>query len=355
MIYSALLSTLALMLAIALDMVIGDPESIPHPVQLMGKWISFWENMILGPKEGHFAKGDETQVSKPDNIKKKELLGGFFMVLTLVVLCVGIAEGLLKLSRHFSVLIYFFLYLLMCWQILAAGSMSREANNVEKKLKEGDLKGARQALSRIVGRDTENLSEGEVISAAVESVAESTADGVINPLFYLALFGPPGGFAFKGVNTVDSMAGYHNERYEYFGKAGARLDDILGFLPSRMAGVAILISGYICGLYKRGVKTLFEQWGRFRNLPSSPNAGQTEAAMALVLGIELGGTAYYAGKEIQRPRLGVPGREPEIEDISRAIKLMYYAEALCLLFFLAITFMIGVWTFGTSVLWNVTQ
>ncbi len=352
MFYSALLSILALMLGIVLDMLIGDPEGIPHPVQLMGKWISIWEDLILGPKEGHFAKGAGT-VSKPGHIRRKEFLGGFFMILTLLLLSVGIAEGLLGIGRHFSILIYFFLYLLMCWQTLAAGSMSREAKNIEQKLREGDLAGARQALSRIVGRDTENLTESEVICAAVESIAESTADGVINPLFYLALFGPPGGFGFKAVNTVDSMVGYHNERYEYFGKAGARLDDILGFLPSRLGGAALLAAGCISGMCKRDLKTLFELWGRFRNLPSSPNAGQTEAAIALILGIELGGAAWYAGKEIQRPRLGLPEREPEIQDIRRAIRLMYYAEALCLLLFLTAAVLIAVWTFGTGVLLSI--
>ncbi len=382
-----------------LDALIPDPYRLPHPVQLMGAFISLLDRLFLGKKDGGSVKGKkENEKSKSGGRKLYEFLAGLCLSVLLMALSAAIPLLLLYFCALYLPWLFWFLYVFMVWQILAAGSMAREAKKIEKKLLVKDLPGARKALSGIVGRDTDQLSKEDVVRACVESVAESASDGVFNPLLYLCLFGPVGGFVFKAVNTMDSMIGYHSTRYEYFGKTGARLDDLLGFIPSRIGGLLMLIAGKlfmekheksnrysifharICaasgpnctdpagesasanspeaaasrhlgksreGGFPRNASAppkrsgFFSDWNRFRRLPTSPNAGQTEAAMALSLGIRLGGTAYYGGIPIDRPRLGHEDREPETADISRSVRLMLLTEAFCFLCFAALGTALG--------------
>ena len=332
-----------------LDALIPDPYRLPHPVQLMGAFISLLDRLFLGKKDGGSVKGKkENEKSKSGGRKLYEFLAGLFLSVLLMALSAAIPLLLLYFCALYLPWLFWFFYVFMVWQILAAGSMAREAKKIEKKLLAKDLPGARKALSGIVGRDTDQLPEEDVVRACVESVAESASDGVFNPLLYLCLFGPVGGFVFKAVNTMDSMIGYHSTRYEYFGKTGARLDDLLGFIPSRIGGLLMLIAGKLfMGKSREDGSSqntpipqkhsgFFSDWNRFRRLPSSPNAGQTEAAMALSLGIRLGGTAYYGGVPIDRPKLGHEDREPETADISRSVRLMLLTEAFCFLCFAAL-------------------
>ena len=368
-----LLHFLAVFCGTFLDTLIGDPEGLPHPVQAIGLIISAFERLVLGKKQGHYAKGvvssekqtsdtkqtDEaaakpgrqktTNVSavKSSSRKAFEFVAGILLAVLLLLLSIIVPFAILYALYKLNIFLCFVLYVFMTWQIMAAGSMAKEARGVDERLAQDDLPGGRKAVARIVGRDTANLSKEEVIKAAVESVAESTSDGILNPLFYLIFFGPMGGFAYKSANTMDSMIGYHNSRYEYFGKAGARLDDIMGWIPARFGGLFMLLVG---SAYKYQASSsqktnAFSAWNYFRRLPSSPNAGQTEAAMALSLGIELGGPALYAGKLINRPRLGYPEREPETEDITRSVAIMYRTELVFFLFFTLLALELGAWIF----------
>lgn len=215
----------------------------------------------------------------------------------------------------------------MCYQLLAAKSLRDESMKVHDALERGDVEGARYAVSMIVGRDTKPLTKEGIIKAAVETVAENASDGVIAPLLYMALGGPVAGFLYKGINTMDSMVGYRNDRYEYFGKAAARLDDAVNFLPSRLSALLMLGAAAVSGMdWRRGL-AIFR---RDRKNHKSPNSAQTEAACAGILGVQLAGDAWYFGKLVKKPYIGDPVRPVETEDIRRANGLMYGTEWLAL-------------------------
>ena len=194
-------------------------------------------------------------------------------------------------------------------------------------LKEGDLPAARRAVAMIVGRDTERLTEEGVAKAAVETVAENTSDGIVAPLIFLALGGPALGFFYKAVNTMDSMVGYKNERYLYFGRTAARLDDVLNFLPSRISAWLMILAAAILGMEGKNAKRIYL---RDRKNHASPNSAQTEAVMAGALRVQLAGDAWYFGELYKKPTIGDPFRAVEPEDIVRANRLMYLTSALAL-------------------------
>ena len=194
-------------------------------------------------------------------------------------------------------------------------------------LEEGDLPKARKAVSMIVGRDTQKLTEEGVAKAAVETVAENSSDGVIAPLLFLALGGPALGFFYKAVNTLDSMVGYKNDTYLYFGRFSAKLDDVLNFIPSRISGLLLVLASPLAGLSMEGAWKIFR---RDRRNHASPNSAQTEAAVAGALGVQLAGDAYYFGKLYKKPTIGDPLRPVEYEDIRRVNRLMYAAVCLAL-------------------------
>ena len=217
------------------------------------------------------------------------------------------------------------------YQLLAARSLQKESMAVYSPLKAHDLEGARRAVSRIVGRDTQALDETGVAKAAVETVAENTCDGVIAPLIFLFLGGLPAGMAYKAVSTLDSMVGYKNDKYRFFGWASARLDDILNFIPARLSGLLLCLGAALLpGCSGRRAWTIF--W-RDRRKHASPNSAHTEAACAGALGVRLAGDASYFGKVVHKPTLGDPVRPVESEDIPRACRLMYAGAGLLLLLF----------------------
>ena len=214
-----------------------------------------------------------------------------------------------------------------CYQILAAKSLKVESDRVYVALKEEGLEAGRKAVSMIVGRDTQNLTEKGVVKAAVETVAENTSDGVIAPLFYMLIGGAVLGFAYKAVNTMDSMVGYKNEKYRYFGTAAAKLDDVVNYIPARISAILMIIAAFITGMDGKNALRIFK---RDRYNHKSPNSAQTEAVMAGALDVQLAGDAWYFGVLNKKPTIGEPVREIEIEDIRRSHTLLYVTSVLAL-------------------------
>lgn len=287
-----------LFIAVGLDVVLGDPSWLPHPVQLIGQFITVLEKFL------------RQQI-------KNEAVAGVWLGSLTVLVSAGIAWGLSCL--HPWVRIY------LMYAALAPRCLMNEALAVKRVLQQGNVLAARQQLSRVVGRDTASLSATDIIRATVETVAENTADGVIAPLFYL-LLGLPWGlsvpfvWAFKAASTLDSMVGYKNQRYFYLGRFSARLDDVLGYLPARITGLLLPVAAWLC---RQDARLAWRMLWRDHGKHASPNSGWSEAAMAGALRLRLGGGAYYQGKWVEKPTLGEALRLPEPRDITRACCLMW--------------------------------
>lgn len=316
----------AFFLGFLLDMCIGDPHKLPHPVQFMGMLVSKTEKWL------------RRRISKQsEDWKKQELKGGVCLVIFVLLVSGVVTAALLGTAYRIHVYVGTVAETLMTWQILAAKSLKTESMKVWKALDDKMLFEARKALSMIVGRDTEQLKEEEVAKAAVETIAENTSDGVIAPMLYTALGGPVLGFLYKAVNTMDSMLGYKNERYLYFGRAAARLDDAVNCLPARISAVMMLFAACVGGKDFHA-KHAYEIYKRDRRKHASPNSAQTESVCAGALGIRLAGNASYFGKIVEKPYIGDALRKVEYEDIKRVNKLMYLtawlSEIVCLLLML---------------------
>ena len=306
------LTLAALLTGYVLDLIFGDPRQIYHPIRIIGNLIAVLEKGIrkVFPKTS-----------------KGELAGGTVLVVLVVLICTAVPAALLGLAAWIHPVVYWLLASFWCWQILATKSLKTESMKVYVPLKEGDLPAARRAVAMIVGRDTERLTEEGVAKAAVETVAENTSDGIVAPLIFLALGGPALGFFYKAVNTMDSMVGYKNERYLYFGRTAARLDDVLNFLPSRISAWLMILAATILGMDGKNAKRIYL---RDRKNHASPNSAQTEAVMAGALRVQLAGDAWYFGELYKKPTIGDPFRAVEPEDIVRANRLMYLTSALAL-------------------------
>jgi adenosylcobinamide-phosphate synthase len=297
-------SAAALAAGFVLDLLLGDPQNFPHIVRLFGK-------LILS-LEKRFRTGD----ANPET----QLFCGLCFVCSVTVLCAGLPLALLLFAYWAHPVAGFVTETLLCYQLIAVKCLRVESMAVHKRLAAGDLPGARWAVSRIVGRDTEALDSGGVVRAAVETVAENTADGAASPLFYLMLGGAALGCFYKAVNTMDSMVGYKNEQYLYFGRAAAVLDDILNYLPSRLCALAMIAAAALLGFDASGALRIFR---RDRRKHASPNSAQTEAVCAGALGIRLAGPARYEGKLEDKPYIGDDTRPVEADDIVRANRLLY--------------------------------
>ena len=296
----------------ALDLLLADPEGMPHPVVYMGKAITALEG-VLRPRLPKTPGG--------------ELLGGAVLAAALPAGTFAVASGACRAARRLHPAAGFALETLWCWQALALKGLAAESGRVQAELERGDLPAARKAVARIVGRDTEALPAEGVAKAAVETVAENFSDGVAAPLFYLLIGGAPLALAYKAVNTMDSMVGYKNDRYLYFGRAAARLDDAANYLPSRLAALCWIGGAFLTGQDGRGAWRI---WRRDRRNHASPNSAQTESACAGALGVQLAGPASYFGKRVDKPAIGDPGRPVEPEDIARANRTLYAAGGLAL-------------------------
>lgn len=214
----------------------------------------------------------------------------------------------------------------MCYQILATKALKQESMKVFTALKSGDIEEARHFVSMIVGRDTQCLDETGVAKAAIETVAENTSDGVVAPLMYMALGGAPLGFLYKSINTMDSMVGYQNEQYRYFGRVAAKLDDVANFFPARIAAWLMIVSSFILGMDHKGARRIYLR-DRFHH--DSPSSAQTESVCAGALGVQLAGDAYYFGELHKKLTIGDATREVVSGDIVLANRLMYCTATLC--------------------------
>ena len=307
----ALLGAAPLAVGFVLDLLFGDPHWLPHPVVGIGKLISLLEKWLRGA----FAK-----------TSKGELAAGAVMAALVPLISFAVPFGILWAARRVSLWLCFGLESFMCYQILATRALRDESMAVFKALAQGDLEKARYAVSRIVGRDTAALEETGVTKAAVETIAENSSDGVVAPMLFMLLGGAPLGFFYKGINTMDSMVGYKNDRYLYFGRAAAKLDDAANFLPSRIAALLMIAASWLCGLDAANAWRIYK---RDRRNHASPNSAQTEAVCAGALRVQLAGDASYFGKLVHKPTIGDPLRPVEPHDIPRAARLLYWTAALC--------------------------
>ena len=298
-------SCLALLIGFCMDLLLGDPRWLYHPVCVIGNLIAFLEKKIRKcmPKS-----------------EKGELAGGVIEVVLVCLLSFLIPFGIVTILYKVFPAAGFLLETFWCYQLFAAKSLKTESMKVYDRLKNGTIEEARYAVSMIVGRDTESLSETGVTKAAVETIAESTSDGVLAPMFYMALGGVPLMFLYKAINTMDSMLGYKNEKYLYFGRCAAKLDDAANFIPARIAGLLMVLAALFCGLDGKQAWKIFR---RDRKNHASPNSAHTESAMAGALDVQLAGDAWYFGTLYKKPFIGDPVRQIECEDIKRANQLMY--------------------------------
>lgn len=297
----------------ALDLIIGDPYSFPHPVRYIGKLISIVEK----------------QIRKITSSDKGLKIAGFFLWFIVVGATFGITTLVLQLFK-FNKLAYFIVNTILIYTTLATKCLKDESVKIYKVLKTGDLEKSRIQLSYIVGRDTTNLNEKEIVRATVETVAENTVDGIIAPLFYGFIGGAPLAMAYKAVNTLDSTVGYKNDKYYYLGFASAKIDDIANYIPARLGVVLLSLGSLFAGFNFRNALKIGI---RDRKNHKSPNCAFSEGAVAGALGIQLGGTNVYFGKEVYKPTIGDKTREIEIEDIVRTNKIMYSSSIISIIIF----------------------
>ncbi|MDD6207102.1 MAG: adenosylcobinamide-phosphate synthase CbiB [Clostridiales bacterium] len=315
---------IVILLGVLLDILIGDPKGLWHPVMGIGSLIGWLEKILC--------KIFSLDLSKPlknrSGDKRKEIAVGGILSIVTIALSAFLPALILFFAGWIHPYLKLFLSVVMCGQILAARSLYEESRKVYVALTKKELSDARYAVSMIVGRDTKELSKEGVTKACVETVAENASDGVLAPLFYLLLGGPVLGFFYKAINTMDSMIGYRNNRYENFGKIAAKLDDVINYLPARISAILFLIASCLCGYDWRGAIRI---WKRDRRKQKSPNAGQTESVCAGALGIELAGDASYFGVVCHKELIGDRTRDIEPEDILRANRLMFASEGLMVL------------------------
>lgn len=306
---------IVLCIAVVLDVFLGDPHAMWHPVVGIGHLISYLDKAS----------------------KRRNFLSGVFLAVIVLGVSVSVPLVILIVAYMAHPIAGIVVESFFCYQLLAMRSLYDESMRVYHALVKKDVEGARHAVSMIVGRDTEALDDVGITKAAVETVAENTSDGVIAPLLFMFLFGAVGGFFYKAINTMDSMIGYKNERYRQLGTAAARLDDVANFIPARVSAWMMLLAGAILRL---DVKNAWKIYRRDHSKHDSPNSAHTEAVCAGALRVALAGDAYYFGKKKEKPTIGDALRPVEYEDIKRANYLMIAASMLtffigiCCLFFL---------------------
>lgn len=323
-----------------LDIMVGDPHGLPHPVRWIGALISKLETMLL----------------REDMSEDKKKKNGRLLVLNVLLITVGSVALILIGSYLVNIYLGMIVEAVLTYYIFATKSLKDESMKVHSELVSGDTDRARYMLSMIVGRDTDKLDERAIAQAAIETVAENTSDGVIAPMIYTAIGGPLLGFFYKAVNTMDSMIGYKNDRYMDFGRCAARLDDVVNYLPARLSAAYMISASYI--LDAATSKTVQDKDGNVTKIYSgkrayriykrdrynhkSPNSAHTESVCAGALGLRLAGPSSYFGKRVEKPYIGDDTRTVKPEDIVRANKLMYITSVtgflslvliLCIIYF----------------------
>ncbi len=299
-----------ILLAFILDLMLGDPAFPPHPVVLMGR-------IITGAEKGLRRIFPKT--------KQGELAAGSVLAVLLPLGTFAFTGSVLYVCFRWNRWVAFALHTFWCYQCLAVRSMLRESKNVYRVLQTEDLAAAQAAVGRVVGRDTSVLDRTGVVKATVETVAENFSDGVMAPLFFIMLGGAPLAMAYKAVNTMDSMIGYKNDRYLYFGRVAAHMDDVAGFLPARMGAFLMMLGAGLC---RSSLSGAFHIWKRDRYNHASPNSAQTESVIAGAFGVQLAGPAIYFGKRYDKPYIGDGLREIEDADILRVNRIFLVASLL---------------------------
>lgn len=317
---------LAFIAGFVLDLLIGDPHFIPHPVRLIGSLISFCDKRL------NCDAGYNISEKKLNLIKyKRGMLLAFTVIFATFAISVIIIVAAYSINLYAGVIAE----AVMTWQILATKCLRVESMRVYDALRTDGVDAGRRAVSMIVGRDTSVLDAAGVTRAAVETIAENTSDGVIAPMLYTAIGGPVLGFVYKAVNTMDSMLGYKNDKYMYFGRFAARLDDVVNFIPARISAYLMIAAAFIGGRQFDG-KNAYHIFKRDRFNHASPNSAQTESVCAGALRVQLAGDAVYFGKLVKKKYIGDGLREIEYEDIKRANRLMYITAFLCELLSVAV-------------------
>lgn len=305
----------AIVAGFILDLLFGDPRWLPHPICLIGNLIGFLEKHLR-------------RIFSFSNAAL--LFGGFLMVLIVLSLSYLVPYFILQEAEKVSVWLAFALETLMFYQIFATKCLKDESMKVYEALKNKDINDARLKLSWIVGRDTKNLTEEEITKGAVETVAENTADGIIAPMFYMFIGGAPLAFLYKGINTMDSMVGYKNDKYLYFGRCAAKLDDLANLIPARITGIAMILAAYLLSL---DAKQAWKTFCRDRYNHLSPNSAMTESVAAGALNIQLGGGHFYFGKWVPKDTIGDDIRPVQPDDIITVNNLLYMTAVISILVF----------------------
>lgn len=308
----------AVLFGFLLDLWLGDPQNPWHPVRGIG-----WLTSVLEKGLRHIFRQDQ----------QGELVAGVVEVIGVLMLTGSVSWLLCRGAGQVHPGLKLAVMSIMCYLCLATHSLKAESMKVYQQLEKGDVEGAHQTVAMIVGRDTKRLTPEGIIKATVETVAENASDGVIAPLLYLFLAGPPGGFLYKAVNTMDSMIGYQNDRYRFFGRAAAKLDDLVNLIPARISALLFIAAAYLAGIKDQHFngKQAWIIWHRDNRCHTSPNSAQGEAACAGALGIQLAGDAWYFGVLHHKPVIGDPVRPVENEDIRRVNQLLYISAALAVL------------------------
>ena len=312
---SSFIFALPIIFGFIIDLFLGDPYELPHPVRLIGTLIARLEMTVRKRFERNLRTGG--------------------IILSIIVLTASTAVPLAILFAFYKINLWLGIAAesVMCYYLIAPKCLRNESMKIYRAINENDVEKARKAVSMIVGRDTEKLDETGIIKAAVETVAENTSDGVTAPLMYISVGGAALGFFYKAANTMDSMIGYKNEKYADIGKFAAKLDDFLNFIPSRLTALIMIFSAY---LLKFNGRNAFKIWRRDRRKHASPNSAQTESVCAGALEIQLAGDAYYFGELHKKEYIGDNIRPVENEDIRRANRLMYCTSVIVLIFSAAV-------------------
>ena len=300
---------LAICIGFALDMLLGDPQHLPHPVRWMGLAIQKGEALLR------------------KLLPQKEFFAGLLLTVFLTSCSFGIPFFILLLLAKVNIYVCIFAEAWFCYRILAVKALKKESMRVHTYLLKCDIPNARKYLSYIVGRDTEHLDEAQIAKAAVETVAENTSDGVVAPLFYMMIGGAPLGFFYKAANTLDSMIGYKNEKYLYFGRFAAKLDDVLNFIPAILSAYFMLLASWLLKLDSRHAWKIYR---RDKHNHASPNSAKTEAVAAGALHVQLAGDAHYFGKLVKKPTIGDDDRPVQPQDIATVNRLLYATAVVAL-------------------------
>ena len=320
---------IAFFIGILIDRIVGDPHKMPHPVRLMGRVIALLDKAFMGGKK---SPGDEEVRIAPDTKRNAgaEFVKGLILWGVVVTLTFTVGSVIWFFTYLHSSYLGIAVEAVLIAYCLAAKSLKVESMKVCHALEDEGLDAGRRAVSMIVGRDTKALDEEGVVRATVETVAENTSDGVIAPMIYCFLGGAVFGLVYKAVNTMDSMLGYHNDRYEYFGKAAAKMDDVFNYIPARVSALLMIGASFIMGKEYSG-KDAVRIFKRDRYNHKSPNSAQTESVLSGALRVRLAGDASYFGKVVKKPFIGDDIRPVEKRDIKRACRLMYATETLCVI------------------------